>query len=85
MCPNGLKWGKRGETKMAAVLSIASCSFWGDNAMVIFALRKSALNASIWLNGFERKSALTKVSVEFPLFFQVILKRVKLKVFPVFV
>ena len=44
VCPNGLKWGKKGETKMAAVLSIASCSFWGDNAMVIFALRKSALS-----------------------------------------
>ncbi len=87
VCPNGLKWGKKGETKMAAVLSIASCSFWGDNAMVIFALRKSALNVSIWLSGFALRESLRwpKVSVEFPLFFQVILKRVKLKVFPVFV
>ena len=73
---------------MAAVLSIASCSFWGDNAMVIFALRKSALSWTQvfgWMI-FERKSALTKSQRwVFPLFFQVILKRVKLKVFPVFV
>ena len=88
VCPNGLKRGKRGETKMAAVLSIASCSFWGDNAMVAFALRKSALSWTQvfgWMVLRWEKVCVDKVSVEFPLFFQVILKRVKLKVFPVFV
>ena len=62
VCPNGLKRGKRGETKMAAVLSIASCSFWGDNAMVAFWESLRWVERKYLVEWFcvERKSALTK-------------------------